>query len=82
MELSVRVRMRKNGAWRDAVLREEGEKPDGNLHIVSAGENLEIPAAHIGIIRVRNCDDLDKERYTAAIVLIQKALQEGFKVTW
>jgi hypothetical protein len=74
--------MRENGAWRDAVLREEGGRGDGNLHIVSIGENLEIPAAHIGIIRVRNSDDLDKDRYTAAIVLIQKALREGFKVTW
>ncbi|MBP1713588.1 MAG: hypothetical protein H6Q42_1791 [Deltaproteobacteria bacterium] len=82
MELTVRVRIKESGAWRDAVLREEPGKANGNLNILSVEENMEIPVAHIGMIRVLNCHDFDKERYTAAIVLIQKALQAGFKVTW
>jgi len=82
MEIIVRVRMRENGAWRDAVLKEEGGTADGNLKIVATGENMEIPAAHIAMIKVQNFGDLDKERYTAAIILIQKALEAGFKVTW
>ena len=82
MDMKVSVRIKENGTWKDAVLSDGGGKAEGILKIIVEGENIEMNADNIAMIRVPNCDGLNKEEYTAAIVLIQKALQIGFKVTW
>ena len=82
MEMKIRVRTKENGTWKDAVLSDEGGQAVGFLKITTERENIELNADNIAMIRVPNCDGLNKEEYTAAIVLIQKALQAGLKVTW
>jgi hypothetical protein len=68
--------------WREAVLSDEEGKAEGFVKIIVEGEKTQLDANKVALIRVPHFDGLNKEEYTAAIVLIQKALQAGFKVTW
>ena len=82
MEMKVSVRIKENGAWKNAVLSDQEGMARAFLKIMIEGEEVEMNADNVAMIKVSNCNDLNKEEYTTAIVLIQKALEAGFKVSW